>query len=231
MPPPPVVTMRAEAAAVAAILAVTAGHAVRGTPRHGASKFVPSLALFRPRHARAHRLLGAAYFVWLALGYWLAFRGLRDAPRYAVRPWWLAYDAVLGLLGVGSAWTASTGFPSHRRSGERNREKGFASGALDEAATVSTAEMQEHAYFQAMNLVQILLLHALAPRPRAPGPRALYLLSAYAAANAWWLVRGRFPVHSFSANYAGSGKALTLTNLMYRVKKCVPRLTVLECRG
>ena len=121
---------------------------------------------------------------------------------------------------------------SHRRSGERNREKGFASGALDESATVSTAEMEEHAYFQAMNLVQILLLHALALRPRAPGPRALFLLSVYAAANAFWLVRRRFPVHSFSANYAGSGKAaLTLTNLMYRVKKCVPRLTVWECRG
>ena len=224
--------MRAEAVAVTAILAVTAGHAVRGTARHGAARFLPSLALFRPRHARAHRLLGAAYFVWLALGYWLAFRGLRDAPPYAVRPWWLGYDAMLGLLGTASAWTASTGFPSHRRSGERNREKGFASGALDEAATVSTAEMEEHAYFQAMNLVQILLLHVLALRPRAPGPRALFLLSVYAAANAFWLVRRRFPVHSFSANYAGSGKAaLTLTNLMYRVKKCVPRLTVWECRG
>ncbi len=65
-------------------------------------------------------------------------------------------------------------------------------------ATVTRAEMIEHAFYQALNLLQILFFHALHhPALHAPLARTVAVLVVTAP----WLLRHYFPVNHFSANY------------------------------
>ena len=155
-------------------------------------------ALFLPRYGRSHRLCGGAYFAWLLLGIAECAVGARRSAATT-----LFFDAVLGLLGVAATLTAARDFGHVRRSA--------ASGTLDEDATVTRSEMVEHAFYQALNLAQILGLHAIAAG--AAPPRVVLVLQT-----APWILRGRFPVNSFSANYDRGGGA-TLTGVLYRAKK------------
>ena len=157
-------------------------------------------SIFVRRHGRAHRLLGAAHLAWLSLG--LADVATFAPHRRAAR---LAHDAVLGALGTALTLAAAAAF-DHR--GPRTR----ASGALDADAVVSRAEMVEHSFFQALNLVQVLYLHALPACGAALAPRLALCL----AATSPWLARAAFPVHSFSANYATAGAREAV---LYRLKK------------
>ncbi len=166
-------------------------------------------SMFTRRHGRAHRLLGAAHLALLALGvadvalwHWHAHAG---GARAATR---LTYDMALSACGVALALSAAAAF-DHRNVVNK------ASGALDVDATVTHAEMVEHAFYQGLNLVQILYLHAL-PRVRAAAG-APGCVAACLVATSPWLVRQRFPVHSFSANYATA--PWTRTALLYRLKK------------
>jgi hypothetical protein len=159
-------------------------------------------SMFTRRHGRAHRLLGAAHLTWLALG--AADAASFPPGRRAAR---LAYDAILGALGVSLTLSAAVAF-DHR--GVVNR----ASGALDADATVTHDEMLEHAFYQALLLVQALYLHALGA-VRGAAARAALL----AVATAPWAVRAAFPVNSFSANYATAAQPWGRVALLYRLKK------------
>jgi hypothetical protein len=159
-------------------------------------------SMFTRRHGRAHRLLGAAHLTWLALG--VADAAAFPPGRRAAR---LAYDAVLGALGVSLTLSAAAAF-DHR--GVVNR----ASGALDADATVTHSEMLEHAFYQALLLVQALYLHALGA-VRGAAARAALL----AVATGPWAVRAQFPVNSFSANYATAAQPWGRVALLYRLKK------------
>ena len=81
-------------------------------------------------------------------------------------------------------------------------------------ATVTHSEMVEHAFYQALNLVQILGLHAMERASGAGARGALLLLQT-----APWAVRARFPVNRFSDNYTKGQDAWALLPLLYRVKK------------
>jgi hypothetical protein len=162
-------------------------------------------SMFTRRHGRTHRLLGAAHLLLLALGVADVALWQADAVRAAAR---LAYDVALSACAVALALSAAAAFD---HCSVVNR----ASGALDADATVTHAEMVEHAFYQGLNLVQILYLHAL-PRVRAAAG-APGCLAACLVATTPWLARSRFPVHSFSANYAQA--PWSRTALMYRLKK------------
>ena len=158
-------------------------------------------SIFVRRHGRAHRLLGAAHLAWLALG--LADVATFAPQRRAAR---LAHDVALGTLGTALTLAAASAF------GEQRGPRKFASGALDESAVVSRDEMLEHAFYQLLNLVQVLYLHALPACGAAVAPR----LGLCLLATVPWLARAAFPVHSFSANYATSGPREAG---LYRLKK------------
>jgi hypothetical protein len=106
---------------LAGVLAVVVGVAA-GAPR-----------LFSARHGRRHRLVGAVYLGWLALG----LVGLLHQPLLPS----LAWDVGLGVLGITLTLTAAADFPN-------KHARNVASGALDEDATVTQAEMVEHAFYQ-----------------------------------------------------------------------------------
>lgn len=61
----------------------------------------------------------------------------------------LLYDAGLGVLGTALTLSAAFDFRA-----AHSRVKNVASGALDDDATVTFAEMMEHAFYQGQNLVQ-----------------------------------------------------------------------------
>jgi len=166
--------------------------------------------LFLPRYGRAHRLIGLVLLLYLLVGMADARRTCKFLPSSLIWP----YDALLSIIGAATAISAARDFgPAHRRVTNE------ASGVLDEAATVTHAEMLEHSFYQGLNLVQISFLHLL-PLPlfvnSAPARAALALL-----ATAPWLLRSRFPVNSFSKNYSqpGIGGKTALVRVLYRMKK------------
>lgn len=118
------------------------------------------------------------------------------------------YDSILGILGTLLALTAAFEF---QHKGVNN----VASGTLDQHATVSFNEMIEHAFYQALNLVQILFLHTLTPALDLPCRTLLLFL-----ATSPWLARDYFPVHPFSDNYVKIDPNSTpFIRLLYRLKK------------
>jgi len=74
--------------------------------------------------------------------------------------------------------------------------------------------MVEHAFYQGLNLAQVLYLHIVWRLPSQHLRAALALVVAIP----WWF-RGRFPVNRFSDNYRSEGTARTVVGVMYRVKK------------
>eukprot|EP00967_Tisochrysis_lutea_P151365 scaffold294292_cov36-Tisochrysis_lutea.AAC.2 len=145
-------------------------------------------SMFSGRFARTHRLTGLSLLLWLVTGAVLLVHTNISTSG------WVAYDLVLGLLGSAATFSAAADFRvAHAR------VSNLGSGTLDEAATVTHSEMLEHGFYQLLNLVQILSLHALGTKALAQslGLRAFVLV----AATAPWLFRGRFPVNRFSDNY------------------------------
>lgn len=164
-----------------------------------------ALQLWTRKHGRAHRLLGAAELLLLAAG--LAdvacWETGRSVSRRLLR---LLYDVLLGFCGTALTLSAAAAF-------SRGNVVNRASGALDKDATVTAGEMLEHAFYQVLNLLQAGYLHCLPAVRGTPRRAALCLL----VTGAPWLVRHRFPVNSFSKNYADS--PWTLVNVLYRLKK------------
>jgi hypothetical protein len=117
-----------------------------------------------------------------------------------------------------------------------------ASGVLEKDTTVTQSEMLEHSFYQLLNAAHIAFLHFIPSSPSSlsssssnnvdVGGATIHrspttLLLALAAVTAPWLVRSRFPVNHFSANYARSKhaktgaaqKPLTIEAVLYRAKK------------
>ena len=177
--------------------------------------------LFVPRHGRKHRLAGAAYVCWLALG--VAGLLLHDADDPPSRGRTAAYDVVLALLGTVSTFSAAHDFGGRRLTSK-------VSGVLDDKSLVTRSEMLEHGFYQLLNLAQILGLYAQSTCTR--GPRGVFLFKRRrGTARGWlpfvilgfqtapWLYRKAFPVNSFSSNYTGDSDPWLFINVMYRIKK------------
>ena len=175
--------------------------------------------LFVPRHGRKHRVAGAAYVCWLALGVVGLFRDDVAASRTRAA----AYDVVLALLGTVATFSAAHDFGGRRLTSK-------VSGVLDDKSLVTRSEMLEHGFYQLLNLAQILGLYAQSTCTR--GPRGIFLFKRRrGTARGWlpffllgfqtapWLYRKAFPVNSFSANYTGDNDPWLFINVMYRIKK------------
>ena len=151
-------------------------------------------------------------------------------PDSPPNPQELTFDVILGALGTLTALTAWSDF---KHGGVRNE----ASGTLAKEATVTSSEMLEHVFYQALNLAHVLFLHLVgtvgtptpAPTLGTLGSRVEALSPSHAGlarlillflVTVPWHVRSRFPVNPFSTNYtkaAAPGGALVKT--LYRVKK------------
>lgn len=150
-------------------------------------------ALLLPRRGRAHRLSGLAHLLLLA---WL-LRNLRSPASTAAM-------AALGVVGAAAAYTASVSF-KHTRLND-------ASGTLDAHATVTSAEMLEHAFYQGLNAAQVAYL-AVVGGVQGRGWR----MALSVAAASPWLLRRLFPTHSFRLNYRKGHP--TAESYLYHVKK------------
>ena len=188
----------------------------------------------RRRFARLHRAFGAGLLIWLVYGWADAvfFEATGGGALIVPR---IAYDVALGMLGIGTTISAARDFGAHRHAKQFNQRAGAKSGVLQPEATVTHSEMIEHAFYQGLNLLQVLFLHACAAlvpvgnvsRPGAGGSARSFLPIALSMATALpWHWRCSFPVHSFSANYSGrdhgtaqGATGTSLTRVLYRIKK------------
>ena len=140
---------------------------------------------------------------------------------------YLAYDVILGGLGILATLTAARDFP-HKLVANATGQ----SGTLNKKAIVTQSEMLEHAFYQGLNLCQALYLHAQY-RHRHTNENdyasMVYRMSLLFLVTAPWLVRHWFPVSSFSHNWNKryqnkndndrqiSGSHLEV--ILYRIKK------------
>jgi len=187
--------------------------------------------LFWDHHGWRHRVAGGLLLAWLVVGCVgccclripqqqqqdesLASYPLEtDAPeRYnSVALFFLIYDVALGVLGITATITAALDFPHRYVSNAPGQ-----SGTLSETAMVTQAEMLEHLFYQCLNLCQALYLHVTAyyndyyyrKQQKQQVPVVLLWETRWLAlflATAPWLVRHRFPVHSFSQNWKNQKK-------------------------
>ena len=179
--------------------------------------FLLNAKLFLGKRGRVHRLLGALYLVVFCA----RAATLADVPFDSSRVSWRNYhvfmDTLLPLIGLVLTLAAAKAFPhkvripfslatspdTYTHSTQRTSE---ASGTLDSSELVSQDEMIEHAFYQFLNLCQIVYLNS------EPSLASLMLVTLP------WTVRSRFPVHPFSANYAVKRDKQT-TTWMYFIKK------------
>lgn len=153
------------------------------------------------RHGRNHATMGLVHLFVLLTEFAEAVRAITFTKYQR-----LGIDVLLGLSGTLLTMTAAWDF-------KHKNIKNVASGVLDKHATVTNGEMLEHAFYQGLNLLQILFLHVV---PIAPQYSFLLLLLVTAP----WLVRKRFPLNSFRDNYhKHDPKSSLLVRVLYRVKK------------
>ncbi|KAL1515708.1 hypothetical protein AB1Y20_002324 [Prymnesium parvum] len=160
--------------------------------------------MFTRRYARSHRVVGLLLLLLLVVGFVHLF--FVPSPRTHG----LLFDVVLSLSGLAVALTAARDFgPAH------DKVLNEASGTLDQEATVTRSEMLEHSFYQGLNLVQIVYIHAVP----LGAPHTRLVLAGVATAP--WCVRGLFPINHFSDNYKhpGKGGATRLIRFLYRMKK------------
>lgn len=161
----------------------------------------PYHRMFMKIHGRRHIMTGMVYLGWLLMGFSNAsfqHPGLNT----------FAYDIMLGMLGTALTLTAAFDF-NHKH------VKNVASGTLDEHATVTTAEMIEHSFYQVLNLIQVVYLHMIRPELKLHLRLLLCILATLP-----WIVRHRFPIHKFSDNYVKMDqKSTPLIRFLYRLKK------------
>jgi hypothetical protein len=163
-------------------------------------------SMFVKRHGRYHAITGLLYLLWISWG----FFALLVPKLISMSIPAFVYDVVLGIIGTVLTLYAANEF-------QHKNVKNFASGTLDEHATVTYGEMIEHSFYQALNLVQIIFLHLFSFYPGMP---VYFRLLALFFVTSPWLLRDRFPVNKFSDNYKEiDEKSTTLIRLLYRIKK------------
>jgi len=217
-------------AGLALFFLVTVAVAARPSRRGGGRGRIS----FLDRHGISHRLVGAAHLAVLVYGCVALFfsssrreeEGASKRSRDA-----LIYDIVIGLTGTAATLTAARDFP-HRLV---KNAPAVASGTLSEKAIVTHGEIVEHAFYQFLNLWQALYLHymtALPPQQQGDSAGFWKRWLALLFVTSPWLVRRRFPVHSFADNwskarkvdgneeeYRMTGERPALETLLYRIKK------------
>jgi hypothetical protein len=169
-------------------------------------------------------MAGAIHLLMLILGAWTA--DLTDDQqgdgRLTLRRFYFAFDVILGCLGVVATLTAAANFP-HKLVSNAAVSGYVQSGTLHKTAIVTQAEMIEHSFYQALNLLQATYLHALsyfASNARAgtisstnsivlPGLFLLWLVTSP------WYFRSHLPVHSFSHNWKLARKQQELKQSKY----------------
>jgi hypothetical protein len=108
--------------------------------------------MFLKRHGRLHAISGALYLTLLIIGFVGAAEGtlgvFQPLAALHIHIHWLCFDVCLGVLGTFLA--ASAAYEHGRK-----RVVNTASGTLDAHATVTRGEMIEHAYYQALNTMQV----------------------------------------------------------------------------
>lgn len=148
-------------------------------------------------------------FIWIILGACACSIDARSSAHYV-----FLYDTVLGCLGIATTLTAARDFPHKLVKNEEGQ-----SGSLSETAIVTHAEMIEHAFYQVLNLVQIIFLHGMAFRGTTMG--LSHRIGALLLATSPWTIRRRFPVHSFQENWRKMPKEKQKNEevLLYMIKK------------
>lgn len=170
-------------------------------------------SLFFDRHSWRHRLAGACQLVWLIIG--SCCHGVDVGGRttwFSAKTLYLAYDVILGLLGLNATLSAARDFPHKYIQNAPGQ-----SGTLSCQAMVTHSEMMEHAFYQFLNLCQALYLHCFSTSSDI-ATRGLGLVFVTAP---WWVRRTQFPVNSFSANWTktpNNNRTHTET-YMYFIKK------------
>lgn len=166
--------------------------------------------------------------LWLLLGafYTITHADHSDSEAEALRMLLCLYDFVLGCLGILTTWTASQDFPHQHIRNAKGQ-----SGPLSQNSTVTQSEMIEHLFYQGLNLLQSMYLHALSYWNRHRNfaststsiPSHIVRLLALFVVTSPWLIRQRFPVHSFSTNWKLASETLQQTEStelwLYRIKK------------
>ena len=175
--------------------------------------------LFLNSRAWKHRLSGLLLFAWQLVGLLQLSNSsyiLQCIPYVEPKILYLAYDVVLGLLGTLTTLTAAFDFKKgHAR--VKNYKTGGASGTLDDSATVKYSEMIEHSFYQLLNLVQVCFIHSFTFMGAEKNLTKSSCLAIVATLP--WVVRDRFPINPFSANYTKGQNPRTLVAVLYRIKK------------
>jgi hypothetical protein len=140
---------------------------------------------FLPRYGRRHRIAGALYLVWLLIGISEHFLRLMFwQSMHSPILCYFFFDVILCVMGISLALTAALDFKGHDRV---KNPTGVASGTLSDSATVSSAEMIEHSFYQFLNLAQAIFLHC--SNNEQVAYKRVFLLACVTAP---WLVRDSF---------------------------------------
>lgn len=160
---------------------------------------VPNIGIFFKKYGRHHRLCGMVHLFMLIIGL------LDILVDLSFSLFW--YHILLSCSGLILTLTAA--FEFRKVHSKKNND---ASGTLEQKTTVTFAEMIEHAFYQFLNLTQIVYLHKSASIP------VDYRTHGFVLVCLPWLVRKWFPVNSFSDNYT-KGQQNSIYTVMYRIKK------------
>ena len=112
------------------------------------------------KYGKRHRASGAFHLMILLI-YTMQLNYDIFLSRQAIGPPMLlsdcfALDTALGVSGIILTLTAACDFRSAHQDARINNA---ASGALDDASTITVGEMLEHSFYQIINLVQIVFIH------------------------------------------------------------------------
>jgi len=162
--------------------------------------------MFTRRHAWRHRLVGLLYLLCLGVGFFDLF-AQKELSKFV-------FHVVLGITGTVLTLTAAYDFKFHEK------VRNHASGTLEKETKVSFDEMIEHSFYQGLNLAQIVFLHLVGGVNEGGEITFVERGVLLCFATAPWLIRSRFPVNSFSKNYANIPLQEYSTELLlYRIKK------------
>ena len=169
----------------------------------------------RNRLGLTHKRAGFVHLVFLIIcvidlncDAWSMNRSSTDGEKLVSN---LYLHLVLGISGIVLTFTAAYDF---RYAHQGHKLKNIASGALDDKSTVTYNEMLEHAFYQILNVVQVLFLTLCTHFNMNVRLVLLFIVTSP------WGVRHLFPVNSFSDNYTKYGtSAKSTTGILYRLKK------------
>eukprot|EP00924_Labyrinthula_sp_SR-Ha-C_P006578 snap_masked-scaffold_38-processed-gene-2.48-mRNA-1 protein AED:0.07 eAED:0.07 QI:0/-1/0/1/-1/1/1/0/317 len=162
---------------------------------------LPNLDIFFKRYGQRHRISGLVHLFLLSVYLFSLFYGLKQSERLLV-------NIVLGISGIVLTLTAAFDFQK-----VHEKKTNVASGPLQEETTVTYSEMIEHAFYQGLNLLQIIYIYMSTITDES---FSKFILLALVTSP--WLFRKKFPINSFSANYT-KGQKVSIYTILYRIKK------------